>query len=282
MINNLSSYIDKINSILIGWKFSHSTYFPWFRGEEDEDWELKPSIYRTHNINYYERELIRDFKNQAYSLLSNNFPKNEFEWLFYMQHYGLPTRLLDFTESSLVALYFAVQNYKNDKNAKVWILDPMSLNKVTIEQQYMPYFNNPILKDYFIDEPILKENFTENTDFNVKRQVSAELPIAVRPIRNSVRSIAQKGTFVVFGKKYDSLENIISEQRQNNMKRVDLEFITIDGKSKLSLLKELAICGITNSVIFPEVGGIAAEIKQNLSEDFVGKIGKKEFIELKK
>ena len=268
--------------VIAFWQYESSTYGPWFRGEEDETWELKPTLYRNHNLNYYERELTRDFKNQAYSLLSNNFPKNEFEWLFLMQHYGLPTRLLDFTESSLTALFFAISNYKNSKNARIWILDPMTFNNSMIGQQYMPYFTNPILRNYFINEPILNDDFPELSEYKINRQVKAELPVAVRPIRNSNRSIAQKGTFIVFGKNHFDLNQIIQQQRDNGKNRVNLKSVLIDGNSKLKILKELAICGITKSTLFPEIIGIADEIKQNLSEDFIGKIRKKELIELKK
>lgn len=281
MIQEVSTYINEVKSVLSEWKFEKSTYLPWFRGEEDINWNLRPSIYRNHNLNYYERELIRDFKNQASSLIKDNYPKNEFDWLFLMQHYGLPTRLLDFTESSLVALFFAVMNYKNTATGRVWIVDPMSLNRLTIGEQSIPYFTNPILKNFLLDEPILLDRFSEG-EFNVNRQIKAELPVAVRPVRNNIRSIAQKATFIIYGRNPNDLNDIIESCRKNEKKRASISYLEIDGKFKLSILKELAICGISKSVVFPELSGIADEIKQNLSEDFVGYIRKREFIELKK
>ena len=283
MIRSISEYIDAINSILYEWhSFESRNYSIWFRGEEDIKWKLRPTIYRNHNLNYYERELTRDFKNQAYTFLNENYPKNEFEWMFLMQHYGLPTRLLDFTESSLVALYFAVCNYKNIKNGKVWILDPMSLNESFTKNTIIPYFTSPILKDYSLIEPILNDKIENSKNITINRQINAELPIAVRPIRNNTRSIAQKATFIVFGRNCEDLNEIISSQRNEGAKKVKLTYIEIDGSHKQNILKDLAVCGITHSVIFPELSGIAYEIKQNYSEDFIGYIRKKEFIELNK
>ena len=100
----------------------------WFRGQSDKDFDLLPSIYRNKNLNYFEREMNRDFKLLSNSLVAKN-PSNELEWLFLMQHYGLQTRLLDWTESPLVALFFAVVDYSMPKDSSVWILRPSYLNK---------------------------------------------------------------------------------------------------------------------------------------------------------
>ena len=282
-IKSIEELIVRINEILTQyWKSPNSTYLPWFRGQANSSWKLKPQLYRTHNLNYYERELIRDFKNQTNQYHSHSYPKNNFEWLFLMQHYGLPTRILDWTESYLVALFFCIQDYHNLEDGIIWIMDPITFNKATIQEQLVPSFSHPILKKYFIDEPILFDENSSISEYEVSRRIEAEFPICIMPTRNSPRSIAQKGTFTIHGKSSLSLDNILFNLRSNGSNKVKLERIIIDGKSKLNMLKELTKMGITHSVVFPEITGVAEELKIKYSEDFIGKIRKKEIIELKK
>lgn len=109
-IKTLSEYVKEVSILSSRFGLTNSTTTPWFRGQAESNWDLIPSIHRTKGLIGYERDLTRDFKLLSHRILQSEKPENEFDWLYLMQHYELPTRLLDWTESALIALFFCVRN----------------------------------------------------------------------------------------------------------------------------------------------------------------------------
>ena len=113
-ITSLSGYIQTVSERVQTFGLSNSTTTPWFRGQSDLNWKLIPHIHRITGLGGYERDLIRDFKLLSHNILQQHKLENEFDWLYVMQHYGLPTRLLDWTESSLVARRSEVEEFQEE------------------------------------------------------------------------------------------------------------------------------------------------------------------------
>ena len=138
-VSSLSAYLDRIGDIEAEWS-SESLGFHepvWFRGLERSDWEdeLRPTIHRLRAASDW--ALRGDFHRRAQTLLAGEpMPPDEWAWYFTMRHHGVPTRLLDWSEGSLIALYFAVRECKRfqqpDYDPCVWMLAPCTLNKVSI------------------------------------------------------------------------------------------------------------------------------------------------------
>jgi hypothetical protein len=254
-INTLCEYVQAISDICGSWNDTPTTTHPWFRGQGDISWHLLPRLYREEEDPQYEREMFRDFKLRATAFLEF-IPTHGLEWLFVMQHHGMPTRLLDWTESHLCALYFAVLDYQSAKDAAVWILDPWSLNEFSMSWQSVPSSTERSLSKYVL----------KSEEGVIIREVEAKKPIAVRPARSTRRIVAQMGTFTVHGKLRTSLDELEISGRTG---KIRLARVLINGEKKKALLGELLLAGVSHSVMFPDLDGLSKEIHFRYSKQYL-------------
>lgn len=168
----------------------------WFRGQGDSAWRLEPKLLRGA-AGLSETHFINRFKQHASFLLEKS-PTDEFGWLFLMQHYGMHTRLLDWSESPLVALYFAVDEDKDlESEGALWALMPTLLNA---KSNYRPAFEHEVPS---FDDEYMK-NYEPGT---IARENRSRLyPVAAIAKRNSARMYAQQGVFTISHR-----ENVIIE-----------------------------------------------------------------------
>ncbi|SRR6266404_859167 len=102
---------------------SHAHIKYWFRGQSDESWAAEPGIFRKGGVDWTaEKHLTQDFRVIGASLLPET--GNDADTYFIQQHYGMPTRLLDWSHSPLAALYFATSDiYKDAIDGRIFFMD---------------------------------------------------------------------------------------------------------------------------------------------------------------
>jgi hypothetical protein len=89
-----------------------------YRGHADESWEIRPSVFRPGNQGIDNAESLFRWRRAA-ARFANPSPRNDIEWLVLAQHFGIPTPLLDWTSSPLVALFFACER-EPDRDGCIW------------------------------------------------------------------------------------------------------------------------------------------------------------------
>jgi hypothetical protein len=221
----------------------------WFRGQTCWEWGLSPKLYRPPYKDANEEEIRLEFQSQAIQLLSGHTPAAKWDWYFLMQHHGVPTRLLDWTENSLVALFFAVQDQETNGGARdcaVWAIDPWWLNK-----KLRIGVHGPILPDYDEANYYLKDL----EDAFEGEEVGRQLPAAIEPPHVDRRVAAQSSRFLVFGLTQDLTRSSIVRKKDARLAR-----IKIPTAERIHILKELGDCGVTWSSIFPDLEGLALNI----------------------
>ncbi|WP_299668192.1 FRG domain-containing protein [uncultured Ruegeria sp.] len=209
----------------------------WFRGHADTEWGLTCTLARNGGMQN-EFPLIRRFKQNALPLITNR-PGDEWEWLFLMQHHGLPTRLLDWSESVLVALYFAVNDDGSDhedEDGCIWALLPHELNAISLRDD-----NAKSVLGLGDDK-----HFDDYLPSKIGAQVQTFQPLAATAVRNNPRIQMQQGVFTVSHKDLSGLDELpdtspiwklIIPAGQKAVFRSQLKALNL---SKLSLFPELS------------------------------------------
>src|SRR3569832_2130761 len=132
LARSVSEYLTIFENVVRKWTARDGAIRPWCRGQSDASWHLYPGVCRP-GVVCNPDEIRSEFHLRALPLL-RHIPGSDWEWYFLMQHYGLPTRLLDWTTGSLLGLYFAVRTEVGKQDAAVWIIDPWALNKRMIRR----------------------------------------------------------------------------------------------------------------------------------------------------
>ena len=280
VIGNVGDYIKAIEEL----KRKYPLCEAFYRGHYSYKYTLVPSLYRKKK--YYDNEsyMYMDFKTQFYNELSN---KKYIEILTTMQHYKMPTRLLDTTSNPLVALFMACDKPQNYKNKGLGVGEVVVMNEAirnvkysdsnattllsslaVLETNYKQELYEKILESKEKNDPSIYKNSIAYKRFVA--EVQNELPyfddtfftpdVLLRPRHVKVgmineRIIAQSGSFILFG-----LCNYVTGEYQH-LNTVSKERIFIVHKEYIE--EQLNMLNINSGTMYPDKDHISVSIMKS-------------------
>jgi hypothetical protein len=257
----LLQFMKRIKEIENGWE-SKKDGEPslWFRGSRKSNWPLIPKLYRPKSkikdLLAAEDEIREEFVRRAPGLTAYK-PANVWEWYFLMQHYGAPTRLLDWTEAPQIGLYFAVKDSDGLHDAAVWILDPWWLNGIVLsESEVLPAGSPGLVEaDARRYQPWLPDRF------DAKGKLTTKLPVAIYPTQFDARIAAQRSCFTIHGRRRARLNELFPKSTDHLARIVIPSYATED------IRDELDNYGVDEATIYPDLEGLGKCVSSWLPVD---------------
>ncbi|MCU4798627.1 FRG domain-containing protein, partial [Bacillus cereus] len=250
----------------------------WFRGHSNATYKLIPSLYRLNlgkkieDYQEFEQNSYNSFEEKC-NEIGIEIPKNSWERICFMQHYGVKTKLLDWSESFDVALFFAFEGWNPtarnpiDRIATIWILDPNSLNTLGDIYPQGPTQSRILVPKK--DEE--KYNYTKFMTHRINDLVGTlaiELSdsLSADSVPNK-RIKVQKGVFTLHETKFD-LESELAfkadygkthqkSEALNALQRIDLHPDLYE-----EVKAYLNTKGLLHSKIYPDLEGISAAVNR--------------------
>jgi hypothetical protein len=213
----------------------------WFRGHS-QGRTLCPSLFRIENIRLIdEKNIFTTFLTEGRSHIPNNL--DGWSVLAIMQHFKVPTRLLDWSDTLHVALFFALE-FTPFVDPEIWILNPYRLNAMYNKTNRVIYGEAEKLDFDYYDQ--LKTN---NWHY--------DSPIAIAPSWTSPRIAAQRGYFTIHGRLNDPMEKTAKHC---------VEKVVIPPSLISRLRSELRHSGMDEGRLFPDLEGLAMSIRRRLKQ----------------
>lgn len=208
-----------------------------------------PTLYRkdewAKRERYFHNELLHRFPESVRGL------DLDLERMVLMQHYGFPTRLLDVSESPLVALYFAVENEDFDGED----YEDGFVHCIKVPYEGIHYAQNDEVKK--IAKLVRKDN-----DFLLEPPDDYRKILFVKPPWKNDRIRAQQGQMIIFGCDGHKLNPVyLSKEAQTNAPYLHCTW-QIPAECKKPIRKELYDLGIHEWTLFPDIEHLANELKR--------------------
>jgi len=218
-----------------------------FRGHSQTDWRLEPGLARQYpNARIVGARTITDFEMLLHSRFTTRAgellrAEDSRSWasLFAMQHHGLPTRLLDWTRTFSIALYFALRGEATD--AVVWMLNPYELNRRMIDQEVV------------LDVTDIEATYEE---YYLRRAITPKGDVvAITPYATNRRILQQHAAFTLHSNLETPLEALCPEV---------VTRINIPVSCRRDAKEFLLVSGISEFTLFPDLDGLARDVLEQI------------------
>ncbi len=234
-ISSIAEFLKEVEQHKIGM---------FFRGHSESSWQLLPSLARLDfdkldavygEWKDVEISIIGEFQRLATPYITRE-PENNLEWIIHAQHYGVPTRILDWTTNPLKALFFSVSDpNKDDFDGTVYMMTP---GETSISSRFV--------------------NERENTF------------VSFFPLHVNDRIIAQESCFTLFPLPDGRSKFVEIKEPTSPLKEVlSLKKIIISRNSKKTIRKKLIQYGVSYRMIFPGLEGIAKSLREQYGAEYV-------------
>jgi hypothetical protein len=230
-----------------------------YRGDRDATWPLLTSLDKLggascpHSKAELEEHILRNFIRYSRPYFTHP-PENDWEVLVAAQHHGLPTRLLDWTYSPLVAAHFATVENDDNSDRVVWRLDWKSVHRC---------FRLPELALLIQDlEGILGGNrpMTPWVLFNAPADAQ-QFACMLEPPSLSPRIVAQSATFTLCSDKRQSFDRFLERHGLGSA----LTKLIIPAEETARFRDQLDLVSVDERRLFPDLDGVAAEMRRYYS-----------------
>ena len=270
-VKNLTEYLEKIKEVYLklypkaissefGDNFENGLFF---RGQSHHGHGLSPGVLRTKDDIKAEKTMLFNFRDyMPQHNLSFDFIKKRIEILAWMQHYRIPTRLLDWSFSPLISLYFACGSDKEDGAVFVfnpWLYtgDKIFKGPPKTDHHSAHIYARSLMSDRLDNIDSILKIVKRKYDVDLEKR-SLKMPFPFVSSFNNQRILHQKGCFTIQGSDNDDFQAQLGDSQKKYIAKIII-------KNTSLIKKELSMLFINEYSVYPDFEGMAKQLKADKS-----------------